>query len=130
MAEAENADEPEAPQNPPAVPGGSSAPVPASVTAQQASGLGLGGATADPTPAAVNEEGKVEPRAFADPELAGKPYDEWKVDQLKAEVAKRNELRADSPDYADEEPMSTDGLKADLAQRLTEDDEADAPETE
>lgn len=129
VAEAEQkAAEPQGPPDPDPNAGTGSVPVPTSIGAQQAAGVGLGAPTGDPTPAVVNEEGKVEPRAFADPELAGKAYDDWKVEQLKAEVAKRNELRTDSPDYADEEPMSTDGLKADLVTRLTDDDEADAPE--
>lgn len=121
---AENAEANPAPQQPEAVPGGSSAPVPGSVSGQQAAGQGLAATnpTDDPTP---YSEGA---RAFADPALAGKPYDSWNKDQLTAEVAKRNELRDGNEAYADDEPMSTDGTKADLAQRLTEDDEADAPE--
>lgn len=118
---AEPQDGPEADPNA----GTGSTPTPASIGAQQATGTGLaqtGTPDDGPTP------WKQGPRAFADSELDGKPYEDWKVEQLKAEVAKRNELRDGNEEYADDEPMSTDGLKADLVTRLTEDDEADAPE--
>lgn len=118
--------------------GTGSTPIPASIGGQQAQGVGLGATgngadtddsndqlgdqTSDPTPW---KEGV---RAFADPELGSKSYEDWTNDQLKAEITKRNELRDGVEEYADDEPMKTDGVKADLVQRLTEDDEADAPE--
>ena len=117
--------------NPNPVPGGGDNPVPASVSGQQASGQGLAAFSpfqqdaqaeqGSPTPG--NSDGST--RAFADGSLAGKSYEDWTKAQLSAEVAKRNELRDGAPDYADEEPMSTEGTKAELAARLTEDDEAD-----
>lgn len=124
---AENAEANPQEQQPNPVPGGSSAPIPGSVSGQQAQGVGLGVMSPvgdGPTPPA--EEGST--RAFADPELAGKPYNEWTKAQLEAEVAKRNELRDGDPDYADEDPMSATGTKAEIAERLTDDDDADAPE--
>ena len=125
VADAENAPEPET--GPEANPnaGTGSTPIPASASQQQEQGVGLGAqgnGSTDPTPYV---EG---PRAFADAELAGKSYDKWTAEQLKAEVAKRNELREGHELYADDEPMSADGVKADLVKRLQDDDEADAPE--
>lgn len=116
---AENAEANPAPESPDAVPGGSSTPVPASVSGQQATGTGLG---------ATVPGGFTSPRAYADESLAAKPYEQWTNDQLRAEIAKRNEMRDGDEDYAGEEPMSTDGNKAELVARLTDDDEADAPE--
>lgn len=122
---AEKPAEDEGGQDPDPNAGTGSVPTPAAIGDQQASGTGLGSqpeAPEDPTP---GSEGV---RAFADPSLADKPYEDWTNDQLKAEIAKRNELRDGNALYADDEPMKTDGNKADLVGRLTEDDEADAPE--
>jgi len=121
---AENAEANPQPEQPEAVPGGSSTPVPASVSAQQATGTGL---VAD-----GNGDGPTEQpvRAFADAELAAKPYEDWTKAQLTAEITKRNEMRDGDEDYADEEPMATDGNKDVLVSRLKEDDEADAPASE
>lgn len=111
---AENAEANPAPESPTPVPGGSSDPVPASVSGQQA-------ARADAT--------TTQPvRAFADESLADKSYEEWTNDQLRAEITKRNEMRVDDPDYEGEEPMLAAGNKSELVTRLREDDEADAPE--
>lgn len=122
VAEAQNAPEPQ--DGPEADPnaGTGSQPIPAAIGAQQQQGVGLG-ADGNEVPGDFTS-----PRAYADESLASQPYDKWTNDQLRAEIAKRNEMRVDDPDYADEEPMSTDGVKADLVQRLTDDDEADAPE--
>ena len=47
-------------------------------------------------------------------------YDEYNKGQLSAEIAARNEEREDDADY---EPMALSGSKAELVQRLEEDDE-------
>lgn len=122
LSDAENAPEPADGPNADPNAGTGSQPIPASISGQQAQGVGLGangndgGSTGQPV------------RAFADPELSDKPYSDWTNDQLRAEITKRNEMREGDEDYADEEPMSTGGAKADLVQRLEDDDEADAPE--
>lgn len=122
VAEAENAPEPaDGPEADPNA-GTGSQPIPASISGQQAQGVGLG-AGGNEVPGDFTS-----PRAFADESLAGKQYSEWSNDQLRAEITKRNEMRVGDEDYADEEPMSDKGTKAELAQRLTDDDEADAPE--
>lgn len=124
LSEAENAPEPADGPNTDPNAGTGSQPVPASISGQQADGVGLGaGGNGTDTDGNVTS-----PRAFADSALASQPYDKWTNDQLRAEITKRNEMREGDEDYADEEPMSTDGNKADLVQRLTDDDEADAPE--
>jgi hypothetical protein len=102
--------------------GTGSQPIPAAIGAQQQQGVGLGAGGND-VPGDFTS-----PRAFADESLASKQYSDWSKDQLVAEIAKRNEMRDGDPDYAGEEPMSSSGTKAELAERLTEDDEADAPE--
>jgi hypothetical protein len=122
VAEAENAEPAPAPE--PQTNG--STPVPASISAQQEQGVGLG-ATGNDGDATSGDEA-ISPRAFADESLAGTPYDKWTNDQLRSEITKRNEMREGDEDYAGEEPMTTDGVKADLVARLEDDDEADAPE--
>jgi len=124
----------EQPQNPEAAPGGTADPVGGSIGDRQVAGL------TEPVPVAPGSatplgsqgvEGVpgdfTSPRSFADPELAGKQYEDWTKDQLIAEINKRNADRVGDDDYADDEPMVVTGNKADLVARLTEDDEADAP---
>jgi hypothetical protein len=103
-------------EQPPAVPGGSADPQPASTSGVQAARAE--GASGNEVPV----------RSFADESLAEKSYDEWTNEQLRAEITKRNEMRVDDPDYEGEDPMVTTGNKGELVARLREDDEADAPE--
>jgi hypothetical protein len=121
VADAENAPEPADGPTPDPNAGTGSQPIPAAIGAQQQQGVGLG-ATGNQTTDAVS------PRAFADESLADTPYEKWTNEQLRAEITKRNEMREGDEDYAGEEPMTTDGVKADLVARLEDDDEADAPE--
>lgn len=129
-ADGPDADVPEVPA-PEAVAGGSSTPVPASSGAQQAAGVER---SASPGSHTEGSDGSTvpgdftSPRAYADESLASKQYVDWTKEQLVAEINKRNEMRVGDEEYKDEAPMVATGNKPELAERLTEDDEADSDE--